>query len=237
MPFKIKPSKKPKEVRALIEGFPGFGLVSTITTGYLIDCLECEKIGTYYFEEPPATVAIHEGKVLESIGIYLMQKPKIVILHSLTSAFGIEWKAAQFVTNLCNYLNAEELISIEGISSSEIGPEPKAYYYTKNPILAKNYEKIGIKKINEGIIVGVTAALLQTHPAHLSCIFAEAQPGIPDNRAAAKIIEVLDKYLGLKIDYVPLLKKAEEIELSFKKLIEQILKIKRAKPKAPPYIV
>ena len=40
---RLKLTKKLKGV-TVIEGFPGIGLVGTITTGFLIDHLQCEKI-------------------------------------------------------------------------------------------------------------------------------------------------------------------------------------------------
>ena len=42
---------------------------------------------------------------------------------------------------------------------------------------------------------------------------------MPDSRAAAKIIESLDKYLGLKVDYKPLLEKAETFEKKLKEFL------------------
>jgi len=47
--MRIKLEKKPKEV-IVIEGFPGFGLIGTIATEYLVQHLKCEFIGKYWFE-------------------------------------------------------------------------------------------------------------------------------------------------------------------------------------------
>jgi len=55
--IKLNLTKNPKGV-TIIEGFPGFGLVGTIATGFLIEHLKCEKIGTYFFETPPATIML-----------------------------------------------------------------------------------------------------------------------------------------------------------------------------------
>jgi len=55
--------------------------------------------------------------------------------------------------------------------------------------------------------------------SRVSCVFAETHSSLPDSKAAAKVIEVLDKYLGLKVDYRPLLKKAEEFETKVKDLV------------------
>ena len=62
-------SKKPKNP-TILEGFPGFGLVGTISTEYLIEHLNAEKIGQITIEESPPMVAIHQGKVIDPVGIY-----------------------------------------------------------------------------------------------------------------------------------------------------------------------
>ena len=69
--------------------------------------------------------------------------------------------------------------------------------------------------------MGVTAALMLKSDMPLNCLLVETHSQLPDSKAAAKIIESLDKYLGLKIDYKPLLKQAQEFEQKFKKILEQ----------------
>ena len=54
------------------------------------------------------------------------------------------------------------------------------------------FEKIGIPKLNEGIIMGVTGAvLLRVEKTPISCLFAETHSNLPDSKAAAKIVEAL----------------------------------------------
>ena len=48
--MKIELSKKPKNC-TLIEGFPGFGLVGTIATEYLLEHLQTEKIGKIFLRK------------------------------------------------------------------------------------------------------------------------------------------------------------------------------------------
>ena len=101
--------KKPKNA-TIIEGFPGFGLVSTITTEYLISHLNAEQIGKIEFEELPPVVAVHGGDVIEPIGIFYAKKYNLVILHALTSVNGFEWNIAKKVTELSKILDAKEII-------------------------------------------------------------------------------------------------------------------------------
>ena len=104
----IQLSSKPRGV-TVVEGFPGFGLVGTIATGFLIDHLKCERIGNHWFEELPATLAIHEKKIVDPVGIYYSKKYNLVILHSIASVAGIEWKAAEHVLDLVKQCSAKEI--------------------------------------------------------------------------------------------------------------------------------
>jgi len=61
--------KKPKGA-TIIEGFPGYGLVGPITTEFLIDHLKTEQIGQFVSNELPATVAVHEGKVIHPMAVH-----------------------------------------------------------------------------------------------------------------------------------------------------------------------
>ena len=206
-------SKKPKNP-IIIEGFPGFGLVGTISTEYLIEHLSAEKIGQINIEEAPPMVAIHQGKVIDPIGIYYSKRYNLVIIHAVTPVTGIEWKLASVIKELSQKLGAKEVISIEGVGGQS--KESNSYYYTN---FSKKLEKLGLNKLDEGIIMGVTGALLLKKDLKLSCIFAETPSALPDSRAAAKIIEELDKYLGLKVDPKPLIEKAERFEAKLKGII------------------
>jgi len=225
-------TKKPK-VPLVIEGFPGFGLVSTIATGFLIDHLKCEQIGKYWFEQGQPTIAIHACKLIDPIGIYYAKKYNIVIVHSIAPATGMEWKAADIVLDVVKQVGAKEIITLEGVGSTE-ADEARGFFYTSNPAHRKKLEKIGIDCLGEGIIVGVTSALLMKAPQKnidVCSLFAETHSTLPDSKAAAKVIELLDKYLGLKVDYKPLLKQAEEFEKKLRGLIEQSQKAKEIKEK------
>lgn len=205
--------KKPKGV-TIIEGFPGFGLVSTIATEFLVEHTGAELIGRIKMEEVPPVVAVHKGNVVEPLGIFYSKKYNLVILYALVPVKGFEWKIAKAIQELSKQLQAKEIIGIEGVGG--ISGKNKTYYLANK---ASKFKKIKIEPLKEGIIVGVTGALLLKKKLPVSCIFAETKMGLPDSRAAAKIIEILDGYLNLKIDYKPLIKKAEQFELKIKGLV------------------
>src|SRR3989338_5334100 len=185
-------NKKPKNPR-LIEGFPGFGFVSTITTEFLIEHLNAKQIGRIESNHIMPMVAMHNSKLVDPLGIFYDPAHNLVIFHAITNVAGLEWELAE-------KLNA----------------------------LAK---KLKIEPLKEGIIMGVTGALLLKSKLPMSAIFVETHSQLPDSRAAAKVIEVLDKYLNLKVDYKPLLEKAEQFESKLKTLMQQKNKAEEEKDK------
>jgi len=213
-------TKKPKNV-TIIEGFPGFGLVGTIATEYLVNHLKCELIGRYWFEELPSTIAIHQGKMVQPIGIYYNKEYNLVIIHSIVAAQGVEWKAAKIVLQVAKQLNAKEIISLEGVGTSQPNENIKVYFHANKDNKKEILGHFDLTEMKEGIIMGITSALMVMCKKTLTCFFAETHTNLPDSKAAAKIIEILDKYLGLKIDTKPLLEKAQNFEGKLKNILQK----------------
>ncbi|HSU73132.1 MAG TPA: PAC2 family protein, partial [Candidatus Binatia bacterium] len=130
------------------------------------------------------------------------------------------WMAADVVLDVCKQLNAKELIAIEGVGSQRPDMQ-RAFYYSTDVKNSKVLEKAGVQALSEGIIIGVTSSLLLKSKLPLTAIFSETHTNLPDSKSAAKVIEVLDKYLGLEVDYRPLLKQAEEFEGKIKGLLQK----------------
>ena len=219
--MQIKLTKKPKNC-TLIEGFPGIGLVGTIASEYLLEHLQTEQIGKIVFDEMPAMVAIHESKLVEPLGIFYNKKYNLVLLHAITASSGMEWKLSNVVMELSKQLNIKEIICMEGVGSSDGTTTSRVFFYANNDKNKKKFRKIGVDPLKEGIIIGVTGAvLLRAENIAVSSVFAETHTNLPDSKAAAKVIEVIDKYLGLKVDYKPLLEQAEKFEEKLKGLLTE----------------
>ncbi len=224
--MEIKLKKRPYKP-IIIEGFPGFGLIGTITTEFLIEHLKAEPIGIFEFDEMPPTIAIHKEKIVNPMGVFYDNKNNIMILHTILNLSGNEWKVANVIDDMAKKLKAREIISVEGVSSA-ISKETNVYFHSKHNA---KLEEMGIKPIKESIIVGVTAALMLKPDIKVTGLFAETHSQLPDSKAAAKIIEVLDRYLMLDVDYKPLLKQAEEFEEKIKKILEQTAATNKEKDK------
>jgi len=213
-------NKRPKGC-TIIHGFPGFGLVGTIATEFLLEHLQVEQIGKISIEEMPAMVAVHKSSLVDPFGIFYNKKYNIVIVHAIAATQGFEWKLANFLLELGAKTQAREIISLEGLAGGETD-KVQSFFYSTDSKKAHKMLKVGLHRLDEGIIMGVSGAMfLKSTKIPLTCIFAETHSNLPDSKAAAMIIEHLDKYLGLSIDYEPLLKQAEGFEGKLQSLLKK----------------
>jgi len=218
--MEIKLSKKPRKP-VIITGFPGFGLVGMIATEYLINHLDVEEIGRIWSKQLPPIVAIHNLELVQPLQIFYNKKNNIVIVQGLAAAHGSEWDISEAIVELASTLKAKEIITLEGVGSAT-GDGDGVFAYSsdakKQKVLDKNFTLM-----KKGVIVGITGALLvntkDKQPA--VCFLAETQSQLPDSKAAAKLIQALDKYLGLKVDHKPLVKQAEQFESKLKGILSQ----------------
>jgi len=209
----------------IIEGFPGIGLIGTITTEYLIKHLKAKSIGYIWSNEISPVAAVHDSKIVQPLEVFWDKKRNIVILHAMTDVKGLEWQISETLEQLYKMLKAKEIISLEGIMGES--PKPIPYYYSNIVTSVKKLKKLEATELKEGIIMGVTAAiLLKGKTMKTTGIFVETQSKLPDSRSAAKIIEILSAYLDLKIDVKPLIKAAADFETHLK---DYMGKMKNAK--------
>lgn len=214
-------TKKPENA-TIVHGFPGFGLVGSISTEFMINHLNMEDIGNIWLDELPPMVAIHKEEIVQPIGVFHDKEHNLIILHIVTTAKDIEWKLAEAIRKLAEMTKAKEILCIEGVNSNRETDNPEVFSYSTSEERKKLLKEKGINPLNEGIIVGVTSALLLKEKSRpLTCVFAETQTEYPDSKAAAAIIEALDKYLGLSIDYKPLLETAKVFEEKLKGILSK----------------
>ncbi len=238
--MKIEITSKVKPNPIIIEGFPGTGFVSTISVEYLADHLKVKQIGRIWSSYLAPMAMIHGREVIDPVRILYDEKNNIVLLEAVSGVVGLEWEIAEALGVLYKKLGAKELISVEGISVPPVAEELGTYYFTTDSKKRKIFQSIGVQPIIEGVIFGVSGALILkgSEDMNMTFIFAETHSKLPDSKAAAKIIEILDKYLDLNIDYRPLLKHAVEMEEKVRGLLEQIrgAKLLQSEKDKTPYI-
>ncbi|MFH1823209.1 MAG: PAC2 family protein [archaeon] len=217
----------PKTRPTIIEGFPGFGFVSTIATEFLIKHLNAKPIGRICSEKIQPVAAIHKSEVINPLGIFYDKKHNIMIIQAVIPVDGLEWDLAATIAELAKRVKAKEIIGLEGVSSPGVIKNPQVFFYSKAP--SKMLKSLKLNPLQEGLIIGVTGALLVKEKVPLSCFFVETQSKMPDNNGAAKLIQTLDNYLSLKVDAKPLIDKAKEFETKLKGLMTGLSEVKAQK--------
>jgi uncharacterized protein len=214
----------------LVEGFPSVGMVSSIVANYLIKTLDMEYIGSVRSRHFQPASIISGGVPMPPVRIYAGQpvEKKDCICERLvviTSEFPPPSELMQpLADKLLEWTGKKEIkiiISVEGIiNMSENQGEHATYAIASTPNARKFLENKNIKPMQNGIITGISGVLL--HEAERAdrdaiCLLSDANPQIPDARAAARTIEILDDFLPkIKLDSQPLIKEAERLEAHVK---------------------
>lgn len=223
--------EKPKRP-TIIEGFPGVGYVGTITVEYMINHLDAKPIGLIFDENIPPVAMLYKDQTRRLMEIYYAKKENIVFIHAITGIKGMEWDVADTILELAKTLNAKEIISLEGVVSPIDDQLSRVFVRSNDPKSEKEFIKMGIEKLENGAVTGVTGALmLKSEHVNSTFLFAETSTGIPDSRSSAELIKYLDTYLGLKIDPKPLIKQAEDFESKLKELVKLSLDGNKTKEK------
>jgi uncharacterized protein len=233
----------------VIDGFPSVGLVSSIVANYIINSLHLELVGimdSIYF---PTVSLIRDGTPTNPVRIYAGTKkggeedqiavfisefqppPNLIKLIAQTM---IDWAQEQrckmllcpeglIVDREAKEKLEEELVSVYGIGSTP----------TATSILKEN----SIKIFEEGVITGVAGVLLnegKKREFDVISLLSEAHPDYPDARAAARVIDAIDKVLlHTELDAKPLYEEAERIEMQLKAIHKQASTKKAPTPSRP----
>ena len=95
-----------------------------------------------------------------------------------------------------------------------------------------------IRSFEEGVISGVAGVLLnegRKHDFDVLTLLAEAHPDFPDARAAALVLEAIDRILlGIEFDAKPLFEEAQRIEEHIKAIQKQATTRKESKDAPRP---
>jgi uncharacterized protein len=229
---------------AVIDGFPSVGLVSTITANYLIGILQMEQIGILDSIHFPTVSVVRNSEPLNPVRIYAKTKltedePQVVVFISefqpppnlikMIASTMLDWMVEQ---------GCKLLISPEGlvIDRGEVNDEEEeakpnnieeleAYGIGSTANARNLLGEHEIQQFQEGVISGVAGVLLNEGKRRgfdVISLLAEARPNYPDARAAARVIEAIDKILlHMNIDVKPLYREAEGIEARIMSMQQQ----------------
>ena len=208
----------------LVEGFPGLGLVGTISASYLIEKLKMEPLGYITGDQFPPLAAVHNHRPLYPARMYYSEKHDLIVFVSeFVIPIGSVSELADMIYEFAHKMKVGKIISLGGITIK--GEQDKVFAIASLPQLGTALEKLkGVKLIKEGATTGVTGVLLargavEEYP--VISLLAESQEGYMDPKAAAMVLEVLNEVLGTKIDTGALEEEAKAIDDKVKNVMSK----------------
>ena len=229
--------------------FPSVGMVSSIVAHYLIEKLELEFVGGVNDPRLPPLCLVQDGEPLPPIRAYagtpicspkLAKCDKVILLMS--ELIVPEPLVHGIVDALFNWSKNADLangvlidaFAKQGMKSSMNGQEPVVEYEDSGEVdvlgvgstekMRDLLNTLGVQPLEQGVIKGITGVLLgegRRRGLDIMSIMVEADPRIPDARAAATIISYLNELLpSIDLDHAPLLEEAERIEEQVRSMVE-----------------
>jgi uncharacterized protein len=215
----------------VLEGSPELGLIGNILGWLLVEELKMKQIGYIDSKEfPPLAVlykgiAIHPFRIYSSEGIVLFLSDFIIpptVSYDMSNAI-VDWMEKN---------NSKELITFNSMVVMEKSDSVAAAANSEDAL--KRLGDLKLPILPFGNVNGLSGSLLTrtaTKDIPASCLFAEVLNQYPDPRAAASLVNVLNKMLNIKVNAEPLLKEAEEIEERLKELANRV----QNEPESPIY--
>ena len=215
----------------VLEGSPELGLIGNILGWLLVEELKMKQIGYIDSKEfPPLAVlykgiAIHPFRIYSSEGIVLFLSDFIIpptVSYDMSNAI-VDWMEKN---------NSKELITFNSMVVMEKSDSVAAAANSEDAL--KRLGDLELPILPFGNVNGLSGSLLTrtaTKDIPASCLFAEVLNQYPDPRAAASLVNVLNRMLNIKVNAEPLLKEAEEIEERLKELANRV----QNEPESPIY--
>ena len=208
----------------VLSSFPSAGLAATVAAHYMVRSLAIPRIGIMEGPEAAPIAVIQSGQVHPPIRVY-GRSDFAVVLSEFPPPLSQAGAVARAIIEGAERLQARMIICFEGVVPHPAEDEPteddeSVWVVTSrsDADLAQAFARAKAKRLEDGVIGGVSGALLTlglTHPIPVAALLvsAKATEGYPDHRAGAALIEALDRFLPeLTIDTGPLRSQAELIE-------------------------
>jgi uncharacterized protein len=228
----------------VISCFPTVSMVSNIVAHYLVEHLELQFVGGVRDSRLPAVCLVQNGEPLPPIRFYAGEPQcnvdgcdKLIVVLSDIQVHGrLALPLTEALFELSNNAKINTGILIDAFAHGVESPHELvddddtdetllgigAIEANRNRLI-----EMGIPLLKHGVVGGMTGVMMgegRRRGIDLCAILAEANPGIPDARAAARIIEKLDLlFPAVHLDPEPLLEEAARIEEQIKAMLSHQL--------------
>jgi uncharacterized protein len=242
MPTKIFVLKKINPVDAtVLVGLPGIGLVGKITVDYLLKQFKPEKIAEVYSDSFPPSIHTKNSKIMmiKNEIFYLKKGKKEFIFFAGPVQPTLDFKAGssqehyEFAETMINFFKSLNVVEVTTLAGVNVGDErlnrkPEVIIAGTDDLIIEEWLKAGAKKDKkEGLIAGAAGLLVglgKLRSIKGACLMGETNSQLiyGDQGSAKRVIEVLSKKYGFKINMKSIEKETKEIEKQFNELNKQL---------------
>jgi len=212
----------------IIEGFPGIGMIGTISASYLAEKLGMKLVGYLASNKFPPIAAIHDYLPVSPARIYASEKHNLIVLYSeFVIPADVVFALSEKIIAWAQAKKASAIYSLAGIATPE--PTNKIYGIASTKKIADLLKSKGIEAVREGATQGVSGVLIAECAAKK---FPAANIMIQTNAAldplrSARLLDKLAELTNIKVDTAPLVKEGTEIESKMKQAMEKIQSLHR----------
>lgn len=237
--MKFLSDKKFKDA-VLFTGLPGIGLVGKICVDYMLKQFKAEKFAEIYSDFFPPSVQTENGLVeLIRDEIYYFKNdgrdylflagPVQPTLDAKAGSMENHFEFSRTIVRSMKSRGVVEICTLAGINIGDkrLSQEPRVVVAATSKKKLEEWKKFGaVSDRPVGLISGVAGLLLglgREEGIEGACLMGETNARMiyGDPGASKKIIEVLMKRYGFKVDLASMDKEAKEIEKAFAELNKQ----------------
>ena len=215
----------------VLEGSPELGLIGNILGWLLVEELKMKQIGYIDSKDFPPLAVLYKGIALHPFRIY-SSDGIVLFLSDFIIPPTVSYDMSNAIVDWMEKNNSKELITFNSMVVMEKSDSVAAAANSKDSL--KRLGDLDLPILPFGNVNGLSGSLLTrtaTRDIPASCLFAEVLNQYPDPRAAASLVNVLNKMLNIEVNAEPLLKEADEIEDRLKELANRVQK----EPESPIY--
>lgn len=209
----------------ILVGLPDVGLVGTISSFHMIQELKMEDIGFVESDLIPPIVFVHKSKLYPPIRIYSLDNILLITSEIPISEYLIR-PFAKKIIEWAQEKNAKVVITLGGIAApNRIEIEtPECFAVSSGNLALELAKKGNLTILEEGVMVGIYAELLKygkKKGVPVLTMMAQSFDRYPDPGAAATILNKLASMLDISINLEALIKRAEEIRIKMRELMQK----------------
>ncbi|MEM4662958.1 MAG: PAC2 family protein [Candidatus Diapherotrites archaeon] len=225
----------------MFTGLPGIGLVGKIAADYALKQLKAEKIANIYSDSFPPSVYISNGiidLIKDELYLYNFKNrdflflvgPVQPALDPRMSSLQDHYEFAETIVKTAKELGVKEIYTLAGINigDARINHEPRVVVAATDKKILEEFKKLGAKTgMNNGLISGAAGLILgiaAKHEIKGACLMGETSSKLiyGDHGAAEKVLQLLIKRYGFKIDMKKIAKEAKNIDNAFKQIMNEL---------------